>query len=433
MGGANAASISTQNSVTSFTTVQGTPSEAQNIIVSGKLLVSDVNIGFANNENFEFKLSSDTSDNWVKSLTLNVSDSVLPETEIRIRYNPVEPSFKFTHTDNFTIESTNTEKISISLTGTSTRPVYVKPPLALEGTDITMSSFQANWDNVYDASGYYLTLYNTSAGNSEFTEGFDKGLTPSDDWTINADAVTSSSTYSGKSIPAIQLKNTGNGVITCEYTAPPSTLTVFLKSLLGTNGFVIIEAWNGTNWNFIDSVAVSSSLEGNISYNLNVEDDYTRFKFTYSKGEGYVVIDDITVSYPYKLDVNYKDKWVTETYDLQNNLFSGRTYYYKVKASDRTLYNDQSVKYENITDFSNIIEVNTKEDLDSNLLVVTVDNDGTLRLVVPETGVNIYVYNIIGQKILTITPETNLLEIKGLPRKQLYLIVSGNRKAKIAL
>jgi hypothetical protein len=42
-----------------------------------------------------------------------------------------------------------------------------------------------------------------------------------------------------------------------------------------------------------------------------------------------------------------------------------------VKASDKTLYEEKTIKYENLTDFSNTIEVKTLKDIDSKLLLAT--------------------------------------------------------------
>jgi M6 family metalloprotease-like protein len=432
-GGGDVANLVAQNNLTSFKTVHGTASTPQSLRVSGNLLVDNVKINLVSKNHFEFKIASDENGDWVKSLTLFKNGNLLPETEILIRYNPTEPSFKATHTDNLTIETTDAEKIIIPLTGTSTRPVYVVPPIANVASDVTMSSFQANWEPVYDASGYYLTLYNISDGISEITEGFDGGLTPPAGWTILSDAVTASSTYSGKAIPAIQLKNTGDGIITDEYIVAPSTISAFVKSLAGDLGAIYFEAWNGTKWQTIDSVSVTSTLSEVKKITLNPADNYKKFKFTYRKGTGFAVIDDITVTFPYKLEINFKDKWLTETFDIQNDLIPDRKYFYKVKASDKTLYEDKTIKYENLTAFSNIIKVNTLKDIDSKLLLATPLKDGTVRVVVPHTGDLVNVYNAIGQKIQTLKATSNLLIINGLVKNQLYIITSGYRKTKIAL
>lgn len=431
--GGDAPNLVAKNTLSGFSTVHGTPSEPQSLTVSGTKLFDKVNMKFFTKNHFEFKLKSDNSDNWVKSIELNIDGSNLPETEILIRYNPTEPSFRATHTDNLTIESADADKVTISIAGTSTRQVYVVSPVATNASEVTMSSFQANWNSVYDASGYYLTLFNVTDGTSEQTEGFDAGLRAPEDWTIISESTTSSTAYSGIAIPGIQLKKTGDGVITGEYLMPPLSVSAYLKTLAGSNGFIVAEGWNGQQWKLIDSVAVTTTLAVFKKFNLNPADNMVRFRFTYIKGEGFAVIDDISVTFPYNLEINYQNKWVTESYDIQNDLLPERKYFYKVKASDKTLYEDNTLKYENRTSFSNIIEVNTLKDIDSKKLLATPMSDGTVRVVVPHTGEPVNVFNVIGQKILTINASSNLLIIHGLAKNQFYILTSGARKTKIAL
>ena len=108
-------------------------------------------------------------------------------------------------------------------------------------------------------------------------------------------------------------------------------------------------------------------------------------------------------------------------------------YFYKVKASDKTLYEDNTLKYENKTAYSNIIEVNTLKDIDGKKLLATPMSDGTVRVVVPRTGDPVNVFNVLGQKIMSLNANSNVLTIPGLARNQMYIIISGERKAKIAL
>lgn len=73
-------------------------------------------------------------------------------------------------------------------------------------------------------------------------------------------------------------------------------------------------------------------------------------------------MDDVNATYPKKVDYIITNKWLEATSDTITNLISNRYHYYKVKASDRTFENTNLIKYENITDFSNIVEVKTFED-----------------------------------------------------------------------
>ena len=89
-------------------------------------------------------------------------DSVVSPTNIQIRYNPTEPSYLSTHYDNLQFTTPFAEKLSIPLSGKSSRPVYVVPPVAASAADVTYRSFVASWNSVNDATGYYLTVYNVS-------------------------------------------------------------------------------------------------------------------------------------------------------------------------------------------------------------------------------------------------------------------------------
>ncbi|MDO9153491.1 MAG: M6 family metalloprotease domain-containing protein [Paludibacter sp.] len=434
MGGGLVPIISTDNIINSFSTVQGTPSTPQKLIVGGKKLVSGLIISFNANNHFEIKKSSDPETAWSKWLTLAPnSDSIVVNTEILVRYNPMVPSFSETHTDNIVLESSAAEKVAISVAGVSTRPVYVVPPVATEASEITLGSFVANWNQVYDASGYYLTVYNVSNEVSEKVQGFDNGLVAPAGWTIAASAVTTSAEYSGKAVPAIQMKNTGDYIQTEEYVSSPTSVSVVLKSLAGSGGYLFAEAWNGLTWSKIDSIPVTINLSGVKTITYSAEKKYTKFKFTYFKGAGFVALDDITATFSQKIEMNVENKWVTTNNVTLINLMAEKDYYYKVRASDKTYEWNNSIKYENITRFSNLIPVRTLKDVDANRLQATIEPDGSVKVIVPLTDEFINVYNVIGQKIRVIKPVSNIVRIYNLPRNQMYILQSGKRKTKIAL
>jgi len=326
------------------------------------------------------------------------------------------------------------------MTGTSTRPVYVVTPVADNATDVSIAGFTANWNSVYDATGYYLTAYNVTNGVSSFKEGFNNGLIAPPNWTITATGISTSTILSGDSVPSIEFKNTGEYIQTEQYVIPATGISFFIKSVAALNGNLLIQAWNNESWIDIDSVAITNTLNTTKTVTFTSDKNYTRFRLTYSKVSGYIVVDDVTVTFPQKLEFNAKDIWLTSNSDELINLASNRDYYYKVKASDKTINPDNSVKYENITGFSNLIIARTLQDKsNSNTLIaiadsVYVDNTGTINLFIPSTLVTIYVYNVVGQLIRTISnPDSNKVEISGLPRHQIYIIRAGNRVSKVIL
>jgi M6 family metalloprotease-like protein len=439
MGGGDEPTITTDSKLTTFETVQGTPSAYQVVLINAKKLDADLNLSFVTNLHFEISDQFAPDTVWTKSLSIKPgSDSTINNFKLLVRYNPTEPSFSANHTDALLLSSANAGSVQVNLTGNSTRAVYVKPPIAKDASDVSIASFVAHWDEVCnqicDASGYYLTVYNATDGKTEYTEGFNNGLTAPSGWTINATAISTSTLYSGDSVPSIRLQNTGDLIQTEKYLLPVTNLSFFVKSLAGINGYLIVNAWNDTIWDKIDSIPVLSILNTTETYSFNTGKNYTQFRLTYTKVIGSVVIDDIVVGIPEKLEYNLRDKWVTSTSDTIINLVSNRDYYYKVKASDKTLDTDGSIKYENITNFSNLIQTKTSENnTKTNSLFASVDKNGIVTIILPSTDVILNIYNIIGQQVRSISSEYNVIKIDDLPRKQAYILQAGNLRAKVVL
>ena len=410
-----------------FSTVQGTPSAAQSVTVNGTKLKGAINIAFKSGQHFEMKI--DTAKIWSKSITLYPVDSVVVNTTIQIRYNPTEPSFTSVQGDTFILTSTAGDYADAQITGTSTRAVYVIPPVANDATDATFTSFVANWNSVYDATGYYLTVYNIDDGESSITEGFDKGLVPPVDWTITAISTTNSNVYSGTNPPSILFSNSGEYVETESYLLPVTKLSFYIHSLGGSNGGFLVEAQNDHNiWEKVDSIPVTTTLyEKSKSYTFVETNGYNRLRFTYFKGIGSLTFDDVTVGFSKQLNYNLHESWITATIDSLTNLVPNTTYSYKVRASDKSNY------YENITDFSNVITLKTLTYPSKNKLVVNKDVNSDITVYLPSLGSTLYVYNILGQCFKAIVPDKTTITFNNLPKNQVYILKFKNLVTKIAL
>ena len=427
--------VLTQN-LQPFSTVQGTPSAFQSATVSGTKIKDSINIKFNTGLHFEMKKDTDPASAWRKSITLIAVDSVIPLTTIQIRYNPTVPSYTSVHTDDIEFVTVDGDYADAPLSGTSTRAVYVVPPVAENATDITFTSFLANWNSVFDAVGYYLTVYNITDEASKTTEGFDNGLTAPIDWTITTKNTSTSTIYSGVSAPSLLFANSGEFVETEKYILPVTQLSFFIRSLGGSNGGFLVEAQTDqNNWEKVDSIPVISALDENSkTYTFSETKGYDRFRFTYFKGIGSVTFDDVTVNFTKKINYILQNSWITTASDTISNLVPTTTYAYMVKASDKSSH------YENITAFSNVISVNTLTYPTNNKLVATKDTsnitkDANYNIIVylPSITSTLYVYNILGQCIRTIKPDKTTIVISGLQRNQVYILKSNNLVAKIAL
>ncbi|MDR3654065.1 MAG: M6 family metalloprotease domain-containing protein [Paludibacter sp.] len=410
-----------------FSTVQGTPSSVQTVTVSGSKLTNVVNISFKNGLHFEMKKQSDSI--WVKSLILTPIDSVLTNTNIQIRYNPTVPSYTSVHSDTFILTSGTTDYADAQISGTSTRAVYVVPPIANEASDVSFTGFVANWSPVFDATGYYLTVYSLTDGESSITQGFDNGLVAPNGWTITPKSTSSSTIYSGITPPSILFSNTGELVETEKYLLPVTKLSFYLRSMGGSNGGFLIEAQNDqNNWEKVDSIPVTSTLnDQSKSYTFLETKGYDRFRFTYTKGLGSVAFDDVAVTFTKQLTYNLRESWVTSTTDTLTNLIPNTDYNYMVRASDKSVY------YENITNSSNVIYVKTLTYPSSKKLVASVDTNGNITVSLPTKNTSLRIYNILGQTIQSITPQGTTVKISDLPRHQVYIIRANNLVTKIAI
>lgn len=429
MGG-NVPELIAKYNLEGFSTVQGTASEFQEIIVSGKKLESDIDLSFETAEHFEIKLAEESVTEWNKSIKLTPKDKEVADTKILIRYNPAEPSFETTHTDKLLITALDAEPLQILIEGNSTRPVLVTTPLANPATEVTAGSFVANWTEVYDATGYYLTAYAIPEGSSVFTEGFNNGLNPPEGWIINAVEITENALHYGEQKPAIRFNNTDEYIETEEYLWIAKTLSFHLKSI-GANGNLIVEGWNEKEWKTIEDITLTYNMQRTKSYEFEENDNYRKFRISYSKKSGSVAIDDIKIETTKEIRLILNQYWVETTSHKLENLENDKDYVYRVKASDRTLYEDGSVKYENITNFSNWILAHTSNNVGIDFETV---EESIFEVITNNPHERIYVYDTSGKKLKDLPSAiSSWEEIKRLPKEQVYIIQIGRYYKKIVL
>ncbi len=424
-----------KESIHSFSTVQGILKSAdiQTVTVSGSKLTENIDISFENGSHFEMKKETDSEAAWGKSITLiSGTDSIVNSTIIQIRYNPTVPSYSATHDDKLILKSGVNDYAEAILTGTSTRQVYVVPPVAVQSSDVTFSGFIANWNNVFDASGYYLTVYHLTDGESSLTEGFKNGVQAPTNWTITPVNISNSTIYSGLAVPSLQFANNGEKVVTEKYMTPVVKLSFYLRSMGGTSGGFKVEAQKEQGgWFKIDSIPVTTTLyEKSKTYSFLETDNYTQFRFTYIKGTGSVIFDDVAVDFAKKISYIEHDKWLTTNSDSIKNLAPLSEYIVKVRASDK----NTALSYENITDFSNAISTFTlKYPLESKKLLAVADAAGNIKVFFPDLENTLYVYTLTGKCMRVIIPNSNIIEITDLPRTQTYILKASNRAIKITI
>lgn len=229
-------------------------------------------------------------------------DIICATEDVSIYYttNGDEPSSSSTlYTGTLTIASTTTLKAVAIKNGESSEVSSVTytiempqllPPVATEATDITNTSFTANWDAVTDATDYIVNVW--TEGDVQETEAGNQNLTG---WDYNVDGTYSTSGNYGKASPSIKFAETNNYIKTRTYNSPITEFSFWYKGqgddLTST---LLIEGYNGSEWRQIDNI-ITLPTKGTIKvYNELVEDFY-QIKFTFTKESGNLAIDDITI------------------------------------------------------------------------------------------------------------------------------------------
>jgi len=436
-GGVGVPLISLTSDLQKFNTVQGTPSKEQLVALKISNLESSLSLKFKNNEHYEMKLLSENDLAWRKELSLDTANLKMDTLFISVRYNPTSASFDgvYDHSETIEISSLNAESLSLPLSGSSSRAIYVVKPTNLAATNVTYSSFTATWDGVFDASGYYLTIYSVFDGESTAKESFENGLTPAVGWVIKSESTTNSVTYSGEAVPAIWLINAGDYIQTELYDVPCTSLSFYISSLFADGSEIHVEAWDGFSWSLIDSYKILDSYKGLKKYTFSADKKYTQFRLSYKLKDGQVAIDDVSVTFSQDIEYVVKNLWVEKNSHEVNELISSVDYFFKVKASDKT-YNTSTnqLLYENITDYSDAFKVKTQDDPNSDKLRVEVGIEGRVYVYLSDLNNSLYCYSISGRLMKIVKPNSLKFDLTNtILKNQLYILESGGKRVKVYL
>jgi len=271
-------------------------------------------------------------------------------------------------------------------------------------------------------------------GESTISEGFDKGLEAPVDWKINSNGITFYKNFSGKSIPALVLKDNHDSILTETYPVPVKKISFYIKAYESTISEIKLEGWNGTNWSKIDDINVISGMSKTLIYNILETNNYTRFKFKYNtSNETTTAIDDISVTLTQNVEYICKNKWKNNLTDTLYNLVSSRVHYYKLLASVVDFNSDNTKIYEILSTYSNTISLETLPYNDSKNIRTERDLQSNDMLVfLEDTNQNILIYNTSGQLIANIKPTDLKVNITNyLTPHNIYIISVGNRFNKI--
>jgi len=247
--------------------------------------------------------------------------------------------------------------MSVNRVAFRTKPL--ETPFALEATDVSQTSFMANWEEVEGAQSYRLDVFKLSTGAEiNETESFDgmSGSTYPSGWSGNGGATYYTSTAnSGQNIPSFSFTANARWLQTKTYPEPVKELKFWYKFTSNANSGLKIQGnQGGDEWLDIDIIYQQDiNAHPNTTYNFNTSDKFKTFRFILDKpsGGGNLAIDDISVKY-FLIDTTYivQDEIVNPTFRWVDYLTVCETYFYRVKSYYSTIKSD----------FSNEVSVKTQ-------------------------------------------------------------------------
>ena len=384
-----------------------------------------------------------SSKEWTRNLKINAKDSNIVQT-IWLSFVPSQQSCDET-TGTISI-STIGASLTLGIKAYSPRPTYITTPIVKPIASITPFSFRVNWKPVEDAVLYYLTLFQSEEGETSFIQGFEKfnnfDAINDEGWQSTTNLVTTSAKAEGTK--SLYLKKTGDQITSAMYQAPITSVSFWINAFsasVSEVGYIDLEAWNGTEW--VSSAdwrtkVLSTTKRKTITFEFDVDDNYTQFRLTYTDNGGSgVALDAFTATCSRMINYIYQGKQLTVDASEEEmycnyeftNLESNATYYFAIQSSDITKGCE-----EHISPMSDIVKVTTVsvEDYDETKLPLAVDTinfDRTTYVVYvsnPTNGSMLYIYDTNGNTVYSCPTAAGVSEYvipaEQLQRNCLYLI-----------
>lgn len=130
------------------------PSTAQSFTVSGADLTADIILTAPTH--YEISLSETTG--YTSPLTLTQTGGAVPTTTIYARLKSGLAVGEYNN-EVINITSTGATALTVTCSGEITAPPPPDAPVALEETNVGLTSFKANWEASTGATGYYLDVF----------------------------------------------------------------------------------------------------------------------------------------------------------------------------------------------------------------------------------------------------------------------------------
>lgn len=403
--------ISFAKMLSEFDTFYGVDQEKDLEIVF-KNIKGKINISFDDSRNF--LLRGVYENDSIGDLTTQIAFEVPTTDEYRFKvkavFKPRKVSYDEYFTDRLIVESEEfiTE---MPVKGKSRRPINIVTPVAYPATDVTKTSFVANWSYDEYATGYYLSVYTKSDVESEEVEKFGLfGNGKPEGWKYNFTATNK--TYTGSSPLSLQFTSSADTLWTKKYFLPVKSISFWLRSLAEAKGTLYVDGFIDSVWtNVLTQPFETSTINKTITADVTAG-ECREFKIYVTIDNPSVrtalLFDDFKATFAETIKYVLKEEEVLDNKKYVTGYDPKVKFYYSVRATDKEL-NDKDGKYENISEYSNEICVGGEAEKPSKEKVAPLNisfKDGHFVVNLTEVKSNyvIYIYSAEGALIKEIEP-----------------------------
>ena len=390
-----------------------------------------------------------SSKEWKKTTTIVAPNYNITQ-RVWVSFKPSQQSCdELTATINVT---TTGASATLGVKAYSPRPIYITTPVLKPTANITPYSFQIAWEPVEDAVLYYLTLFQSQEGETSYIQGFENfnnaDAIRDAGWESTITRTTTSAKAEGTK--SLYFKATGDQITTEIYQAPITSISFWINAFstsVTEIGYIDIEAWNGTEWVTSDQwrTTILRTTKGKVfTTNFTQEDNYTRFRLTFTDNGGSgVALDAFTATCSRNITFLYKGKELPiDAIDAINdeafcdyeftNLQENSTYYFTIQSSDITKGCEEHISPATEATAVTTAVVPSEDDKGSNQLPLAIDTinyDAPTHVVYlsnPKTGNKLCIYNAIGELVYTCPTYDSITEyiipVEQLQKDMLYII-----------
>lgn len=317
---------------------------------------------------------------------------------------------------------------------------------ALPATDITETSFVANWEPNDNAISYVIDVYQKKYGDPDsVVVDFNGGvkLLPVG-WKTNSSRAYGAQGYFGKTPPALLLFEDEEFLQSPIMNSDVRGFSFWYRGLdTNDDNYLILEGYVNKEWVTLDTIVSVPDVDGGLTARWQENTDNVLRKGVRSvriinkcQGNGKVVIDDVVLCYGGEVSLTFLDGY--EKKDVGNTLSclvkgleKGVDYYYIVRAFYGQEYSGVSneITVPAISDNSYVEQVETgSEDItayakDMNIII----NSERLDTIIPVSIINVQGVVLLQDKLM---PGKHLYSFCN---KGLYIVRAGSRSFKVVL